>query len=352
MRRPHVTFVIATYKRVDALRCTLRSLLLQTHTDWTALVIGDCCGDETAGAVRSLGEARIRYYNLPRRCGEQSGPNTAGLHLAEGDFVSFLNHDDLLLGDHLVVALGELLARNTDFYIGKFANATRLSMAESGALIPVFTQILPKSENLGLLVTHPGYFDPSSFWVIRTPYVRSVGPWRPAGSLWRSPLDDWLMRAWRLGGTFSFGRIVTGLRFCTHNLRTEGPLYVHATPENEYMVTRMERESPDATRLFLRRQIEEARRDGESAASPPGPVSFADAWHAPWQWSRSMVRRYYPKGLYLKLGIDPVNLAGRIRRRKRGAGIDLLSLRRTGERLPKQPSIEEFLRDPEGHRVL
>lgn len=351
MQKAHVTFVIATYKRVDALRCTLRSLLLQAHTDWTALVIGDCCGDETAEMVRSLREPRIRYYNLPRRCGEQSGPNTAGLHLAEGDFVSFLNHDDLLLGDHLVCALGELVARDTDFYIGKFANATRLVLADTGALVPVFTHILPGSEDLGLLVTRdPWCFEPSSFWVIRTPYARAVGSWRPASGLWRTPLREWLMRAWRLGGTFSFGSEVTGLRFLTQNLRAQGPHYAHATPEHEYMVKRMEQELPDATRLFIRQQLEEARRDEKSAPSPLGRVSLPQ--RVAWRWRLSRVRRLVATGLYLKLGIDPVSLAGRILRRPPGALLDGLSQRRTGERLPVQPTIQDFLRDPEAYRVL
>ncbi|MGL4880992.1 MAG: glycosyltransferase family 2 protein, partial [Waterburya sp.] len=72
MPSQHVTLVIATYKRVEALRCTLTSLILQQYQDWTALVIGDCCSDETAEMIRSLGESRIKYYNFPERFGEQS----------------------------------------------------------------------------------------------------------------------------------------------------------------------------------------------------------------------------------------------------------------------------------------
>ena len=350
MQRPKVTFVIATYMRSDVVRCTLRSLLLQEHTDWNALVIGDCCGNETAEAVRSLREPRIRYYNLPRRCGEQSGPNTAGLQLAEGDFVSFLNHDDLLLGDHLACALGELMAHDADFYIGKFANATRLALADTGAVIPVFTRILPESEDLGLLATYTSCFDPPSFWVIRTPYARAVGAWRPASSLWRTPLDDWLMRAWRLGGKFCFGSAVTVLRLWTHVVRAQEPFYAHASPEHEYMVTRMEEEVPDATRLFIRRQIDEARRDEGSAASPPESVSFGRRAARRLRFSRA--GRLVSANLYLKLGIDPVSLAGRILRRQPGAYLDWLCEKRTGERLPVQPTIRDFLRDPEAHRVV
>jgi hypothetical protein len=348
-----VTFVIATYKRVDALRCTCRSLLLQAHTDWTALVIGDCCGDETAEMLRALREPRIRYYNLPRRFGEQSGPNTAGLHLAAGEFVSFLNHDDLLLQDHLVCALARLKAGDVDFYVGKFANATKLKVADTGVVVPVFTHVLPQGEDLSVLVTpDPWCFDPSSFWVIRTSYAKTVGAWRPANSLWRTPLRDWLMRAWRLGGTFCFGDQVTGLRFWTQNLRSGSPLYANTTPEHEYMVERMEKEPADATRLFIRQQLEEVSRAAGSAAFPPPARPFAAAWCATWRWRLSRAQRLVLMGLYLKLGVDPVSVTSRLRRHPAGALLKGISQRRTGEGLPMQPTIQDFLRDPEAHRVL
>ena len=141
--------MIATYRRVEALRSTVRSVLLQTHGDWTALVIGDCCGEETADALRGFKDPRVRYYNLPERFGEQSGPNSAGLGLAAGEYVAFLNHDDLLLQDHLAHMLERLEA--ADFCVGRFANATRL---EDGA--PVFDDVRPRHADLsGMLRADP-----------------------------------------------------------------------------------------------------------------------------------------------------------------------------------------------------
>ena len=339
----HVTFVIATHRRVDALRCTLRALLLQTHPDWTALVIGDHCGEETAETIRALGEPRIRYYNLPQRFGEQSGPNTAGLHLAEGQFVSFLNHDDLLLADHLVDAL-DRLAR-ADFHIAKFANATELERAPTGALVPVFTEILPRHDALNVLVTgDPWCFDPSSFWVIRTTYARTVGPWRPAVSLCRTPLRDWLMRAWRQGGTFCFGDRVTGLRFWTQNLRKGSPLYAHATPEHEYMLELMQKGSADTVRSFVAAQL--------ARAGSPAPLSVGTRWWRAGRRTLGRTQRRLLGLLYLRFGVDPVSLIGRLSRRPRGGGLAWISQKRTGEALPARPSIRDFLDDPEAHRVL
>jgi len=165
-----VTFVIATHKRVEALRCTLQSVVLQEHQDWTALVIGDQCGPETGTMIRTLGDPRIRYYNLPVRCGEQSGPNSFGLGLASGDYVSFLNHDDLLLRDHLTHGLERMASTGCDFFIGKFANATELRDEEDGRVAAVFTSILPRTEDLTMMmIPKPFLFEPSSLWIVRTP---------------------------------------------------------------------------------------------------------------------------------------------------------------------------------------
>ena len=343
MHTPHVTFVIATYKRVDALRCTLRTLLLQAHQDWTAVVIGDHCGEETAAVIRPFREPRIRYYNLPERFGEQSGPNNAGLHLVASDFVSFLNHDDLLLPDHLTRALAHLGARNADFYLGKFANATQLEAGDGGAVVPVFTDIHPAHEDLRAMVTaDPWSFDPSSFWLIRTSYARAVGRWRPARTLYRTPLRDWLMRAWRLGGTFVFGDTISGLRFWTQNLRTGAPLYVNATPEHAYMVARLERESPDSIRAFVQQQIERQPSGGHSITVPA-------ARHA---LRLRAVPRIVLANVYRRYGIDVVSLAHRFSGRQPGELLNWLSRKRTGEDLPAQQTIDKFVRDPEAHRVL
>jgi len=331
----HVTFVIATYRRADALRSTVRSLLQQTHRDWTALVIGDRCGDETADALRAFGDPRVRYYNLPERFGEQSGPNSAGLHLAGGDFVAFLNHDDLLLQDHVAHMLACL--KGADFCFGRFATATRVA---EGA--PVFTRVGPEQRDLSeMLQPSPWIFDPSSFWMIRTAYARRVGPWRAAGTVRRTPIRDWLLRAWRLGGGFCFAPILTGLRFQTLAGRAGAPVYDSATPEHEVMAARIERETPEEIRSFVEAQV---RAEAATAVVPPG----RPRWRRALGWGR---RRVY-SALYLGLGIDPDALLGRLSGRRKGELLDWLSRSRTGEALPREPTLATFLRDPEAYRII
>lgn len=325
---PHVTLVVATYRRVEALRATIRSVLLQTHGDWTALVVGDRCGEETADALRAFRDPRIRYYDLTERFGEQSGPNSAGLHLASGDFVAFLNHDDLLLPDHLEHGIERLAG--ADLCFGRYATA------EVGEGAPVFTSLGPRGRDLGdLVIRHRGAFDPSSFWLVRAAYAKAVGPWRRAREVRGTPLRDWLLRAWRLRGRFRFGERVTGLRLATPDARGGGPRYDRATPQHEALAALLERDPADRVRALVLAQVEGA---GGTRPRPRRPLA--------------RLRRRVWAALYLRFGIDREALVGPLRGRRKGAVLEELSRKRTGAPLPAEASLDAFLRDPEACRVL
>ena len=55
--------------------------------------------------VAAIADPRIRFWNLPERCGEQSGPTNAGCAAARGRIVALLNHDDLWAPDDLARAM-------------------------------------------------------------------------------------------------------------------------------------------------------------------------------------------------------------------------------------------------------
>ena len=98
---PLVTVVTATYNRSGILPLALRSLQLQTFTEWEAWVVGDGCTDESEAAVAALGDPRIHWTNLPANSGSQAIPNNEGIRRARGQYIAYLSHDDLWLPWHL-----------------------------------------------------------------------------------------------------------------------------------------------------------------------------------------------------------------------------------------------------------
>jgi glycosyltransferase involved in cell wall biosynthesis len=88
-----VSVIIPCYNRAHIVRETIDSLLAQTYRNFEALVIDDGSTDDTRQVVSSYADGRIRYFY--RANGGLSAARNSGLHAARGEFVAFLDSDDL-----------------------------------------------------------------------------------------------------------------------------------------------------------------------------------------------------------------------------------------------------------------
>lgn len=184
MNAPAVSIVTATYNRSHVLRYTLDAALRSTFADFELIVAGDACTDDTADVVASFGDPRLRFVNLPKNCGEQSGPNNAGVAMARGRFIAFLNHDDLWLPDHLETCLaaidGAELVFTRTLAIGGDGRCTLYGVTGGASY-------------------EPWSSPPASSWLLRRELVDAVGPWRSARTMHTVPSQEWIFRAWKRG---------------------------------------------------------------------------------------------------------------------------------------------------------
>jgi glycosyltransferase involved in cell wall biosynthesis len=104
-RKPAVSVVIPTFNWSAALRCAIRSVLLQTMQDFEILVVGDGCTDDSEAVVASFGDPRIRWHNLDRNYGSQWKANNHANEQAAGDWIAYLGHDDIWYPTHLEAIL-------------------------------------------------------------------------------------------------------------------------------------------------------------------------------------------------------------------------------------------------------
>jgi hypothetical protein len=259
---PRVTIALATYGRPDALACAVRSVLLQTFGDWQLLVLGDACGEDTADAMAPfLHDPRIRYVNLPFRCGEQALPNSAAMAVAQGDFIAFLNHDDLWLPDHLETALAVLRRSGDDFFMGRSA-WTRNHRAQDPSIAEFFGVSPFPCELSQVFLKGIHYVEPASAWVLRRTLAERVGPWHRAVDLFRTPIQDWVLRAWRAGARLAVAENVTSLKFETHWSR-EAPTRRYDTSAL-LQATTVERMERPGTLLQLQSELAALARQPEA----------------------------------------------------------------------------------------
>jgi glycosyltransferase involved in cell wall biosynthesis len=103
---PKATVIIPTYNRAALVKEAVDSVLQQSFSDFEVIVVDDGSTDGTREEVQKYRDPRIRY-----RYKENGGVSTArntGLKMAKGQYILFLDSDDLWPDNYLEVMLEKL----------------------------------------------------------------------------------------------------------------------------------------------------------------------------------------------------------------------------------------------------
>ena len=99
-----VSIIIPTYNYGFCIEQSIRSVIRQTHQDFEVIVVDDGSNDDTQQVVQSIEDRRIKYIYQ-----QNQGANVArnrGFYEACGDYIIFLDSDDMLAANHLEEYLG------------------------------------------------------------------------------------------------------------------------------------------------------------------------------------------------------------------------------------------------------
>lgn len=93
-----ISIIIPNYNRVHYLKECLLSVIAQTYTSWEALVVDDGSVDASKALVKSLAETDDRVHWIERTTPKKGAAacRNIGIHNANGEYVVFLDSDDLL----------------------------------------------------------------------------------------------------------------------------------------------------------------------------------------------------------------------------------------------------------------
>jgi glycosyltransferase involved in cell wall biosynthesis len=114
---PLISITIPTYNRGKILtERTLPSIFAQTYQNFEVVIVGDQCIDDTPERMRRIEDPRVRFVNRPvrgkypsdkRRMHMVAGciPINDSLDLVQGDWIAYMDDDDVALPHHLETLL-------------------------------------------------------------------------------------------------------------------------------------------------------------------------------------------------------------------------------------------------------
>jgi glycosyltransferase involved in cell wall biosynthesis len=134
-RTPLVSVILPTFNRLQFLPSAVESVFSQTLEDWELIVADDGSDNETRAYLSTLEKRpRVKVIWLPRM-GNPGAARNVALREAQGEYIAFLDSDDLWLPSKLEVQLAALRAVSdrrwgyTDFILidqaGNSINARR-----------------------------------------------------------------------------------------------------------------------------------------------------------------------------------------------------------------------------------
>lgn len=180
--RPMISVVLPTRNRVNLIHETFASVQDQSIDTWELIVVDDHSNDGTDAVVKLLadGDRRIRYVRSVAGCKGAPAARNFGLRKSRGEFILFLDDDDLLAPDCLRQRLGVMEScPSADIAIG---------VHKTFDVSPHLEEALtPKRMSDDLMVDFLSFAD----------------PWATGGVLWRkSSLERLGPNPWRESLTF------------------------------------------------------------------------------------------------------------------------------------------------------
>lgn len=116
------SIITVSYNAVDCLEKTIRSVLAQTYPDKEYIVIDGGSKDGTVDVIQHYSNRINRWVSEPDK-GIYDAMNK-GIKLATGDYLIFMNADDIFADDDVLQKVADRLDPNSDVIYGNWRTTT------------------------------------------------------------------------------------------------------------------------------------------------------------------------------------------------------------------------------------
>lgn len=101
--RPLISIVVPAYQAEKYIAATIDSVLRQTYSHFELIIVDDGCTDQTVQIIKSYHDSRIKIVSQSNQ--GLSAARNAGILAAKGEYVAFLDADDIWFPNKLEMDL-------------------------------------------------------------------------------------------------------------------------------------------------------------------------------------------------------------------------------------------------------
>lgn len=146
---PLVSIIMPAHNAEKYIRQSIQSVINQSYQNWELIITDDASTDQTLEAIESFNEDRIHILKLTQNVGAAIARNTS-IERAKGDFMAFLDSDDLWHKDKLAKQIAFMQNNKISFSSTEYGN-----IDENGQLLNI-TQNHDQLDYDGILKYCPG----------------------------------------------------------------------------------------------------------------------------------------------------------------------------------------------------
>ena len=116
---PLISVVIPAYNAEQFLDETLESVLSQTYENWECIIVNDGSTDNTESVAKKWCEKDTRFRYFYKENSGASDTRNLGIKKARGEYIAFLDADDLYMPNFLEICLENLVEKDVDLVAPK-----------------------------------------------------------------------------------------------------------------------------------------------------------------------------------------------------------------------------------------
>ncbi|KKN56570.1 hypothetical protein LCGC14_0570820 [marine sediment metagenome] len=243
-----ISIIVPVYNKSEFIKSCLESILAQTHKDFELIVINDGSTDNSGEIIEALAAIDDRLIVISQINAGVSAARNAGLEIASGDFIGFVDADDFIEKDMYALLLKNIYKQNADISI---CGVTRI-LPNTAEVLTGITKFEVYNQDQALTKFFGGKILLSSYEKLFRKDLFNDLRYRTSISLYEDALYNFkaLMRAKKIVFDSSL-KYKYVIRDNSESMSSFGPKYLD--------ITFVSKEILNLTKVHLKNHLEEAK---------------------------------------------------------------------------------------------